>query len=338
MTNFNDFLHARAGAPHFFRKLRLGQPVKVVAFGTSMSHDGYYLSRLVSSLSAAFDRTPISLEVIGLRASSVVWAPFHIDRVIAEAPDFVLLEFSINDNFMADEMTQHIQWAMRSMIDRINAAYPDCDFLHVYFAVPGEAASGPTTAINAHEVIARLYDNPSIDLAQYSESLLKDGLATWHGPRALTHDGIHHTLLAAEMIAQPFAGACVSLVAQSGTVKALPPGTETAYHRAGRTSIRALPHTGDAWEFGPPRDTMNGAWSIAAFVDEIAIAVKPGAAFHLVYTGTELFLWIYTDGGRLKLTLDGREQFIDIPVEANPQFRTFSFAFPDGNNDLRCRL
>jgi acyl-CoA thioesterase I len=86
-------LHLAAAVP---AAARPGEPVKVVTLGTSLSARGGWQEPLRHSLATCLNR---DVAVVNLAKSGMTseWGLTQIDKVVAERPDIVLVEFAVND-------------------------------------------------------------------------------------------------------------------------------------------------------------------------------------------------------------------------------------------------
>jgi acyl-CoA thioesterase-1 len=86
-------LHFAVAAPALAQS---GETVKVVTLGTSLSARGGWQEPLSRSLAACLnsDVTVVNLAKSGMTSE---WGLAQIDKVIAERPDIVLVEFAVND-------------------------------------------------------------------------------------------------------------------------------------------------------------------------------------------------------------------------------------------------
>lgn len=73
-----------------------GEALKIVTFGTSLTARGGWQEPLRNALSACGDRevTIVNLAKSGMASD---WGVTQIDKVLAEKPDIVLVEFAVND-------------------------------------------------------------------------------------------------------------------------------------------------------------------------------------------------------------------------------------------------
>jgi lysophospholipase L1-like esterase len=286
----NALLRTRDGIPRFARRLLAGEPVTAVAFGTSLTLGAAYLDRVHGAVRVAYPQASWTLINRGRNGYMSLGGVFRVAAdVLPYAPDLVVIEFAHND--VTPILVEFVRPALYGMLHQIRAAFPQCEFLFVYLALPGLAAAGPTAAMLAYEEVAQEQGIPSIDLATLCEGLVESGAAVWQGEtdRALTGDGVHHAPAAAGFIGEPFARAFLELLAQ--------PAPELA------PAARQLPAGMNAVARVRAADCLSaGVWKVRALepaeirgagIDEegLAEAVEPGATIQLAFRGTNAYCW-----------------------------------------------
>lgn len=94
-------LHLAASVPAVARP---GEAVKIVTLGTSLSARGGWQEALRLSLGACVDS---DVAVVNLAKSGMTseWGLTQIDKVVAERPDIVLVEFAVNDADLTEFMS-----------------------------------------------------------------------------------------------------------------------------------------------------------------------------------------------------------------------------------------
>jgi lysophospholipase L1-like esterase len=287
-------LSRRAGIPRFAGRVRAGQAATIVAFGTSQTLAGAYLEHIPAALRAANGDARVALINRGRNGYMTLGAAFRVaDDVLPHAPDLVLIEFAHND--VTDVLVDYVPRALEGIIGQIRRAFPECEFVFVYLALPGSAEGGPTPAMIAYEAVADYYGIPSIDLATLSEELVASRRAVWYGEegRALTIDGIHHTPAAAGFLGEPFAGAFSELLAPGGDAAPVPAPHAGAMMSVARVRAAQYLSTG-VWEVRP----LRAAELRGAGIDEegLAEAREPGASLRIGFTGTNAFAWVSGSG------------------------------------------
>jgi hypothetical protein len=71
-------------------------PVKIVAFGTSLTARGGWQGGLEAKLAACLQR-PVRVDSVAKSGETSAWALTQLDRVVAEEPDIILIELYAND-------------------------------------------------------------------------------------------------------------------------------------------------------------------------------------------------------------------------------------------------
>jgi len=72
------------------------QPLKIVAFGTSLTARGGWQPALETRLAACLQR-PVKVESVAKSGETSLWALTQVDRVVAAQPDIILIELYAND-------------------------------------------------------------------------------------------------------------------------------------------------------------------------------------------------------------------------------------------------
>ncbi len=310
-------VRARAGIPRFAARLRRGEPVTVVAFGTSMTAYGEYLHHAADALRAVPGAGEVTFVNAGMRGYVTLNAPFRVqDAVAAHAPDLVLIEFAHNDT--APLALEAIRSVLLGMMAQLWSAGP-CEFAFVYLAPRDRAAAGPTDAMLRYEDVADEFGIASIDCATFVESLARAGEITWvDGERAITRDGTHYSTLARDVVGRPFADALVALVdASTGPERDMFPELTSPFARTGLRPAHAFASEGAEWAVCPPLDHDNRI--AEAYADGRVLANRvAGATFRVPIEGTLLFGWISGTG---TVDIRGTPPFLPISYDFdNPTF------------------
>jgi len=109
-------LHLVAAVPAMAQR---GDPVKIVTLGTSLSARGGWQEPLSRALGACLNS---EIVVANLAKSGMTseWGLTQIDKVIAERPDIVLVEFAVNDADVTEFMSLARSAAnMREIVSRL---------------------------------------------------------------------------------------------------------------------------------------------------------------------------------------------------------------------------
>ena len=190
----------------FVAALAAGRKQTVITYGTSLTAGGAWVGQLQAALDA---RHPGLAKVInsGQGAMWSKWGLEHLDeRVIAKAPDAVLIEWSINDAFLeyktsADECRANLN----TMLDRILAAHPKCEIiLQVMNPPTGEHLDRRPKIADYEQVYREVAKARNLRLVDHSPqwaAVLAKGDAGW---KALVPDGIHPSAAGCEQIITPF--------------------------------------------------------------------------------------------------------------------------------------
>lgn len=100
------------------------KPLKIVAFGTSLTSRGGWQLEFQKQLSSCLAR-PVEIKSIALAGSTSQWGLTQLDRVESEAPDIILIEFYANDaalNRFTSLSTSRAN--IGSILDQLHARLP----------------------------------------------------------------------------------------------------------------------------------------------------------------------------------------------------------------------
>lgn len=111
-------------------RLASGQAQTVVTYGTSLTAGGAWVNQMRAVLETNF---PGRVKVIN-SAKGGMWSAWGVtnldERVIAKAPDVVIIEFAINDAFLQYKTSpEDARRNLENMIDRIQKARPSCEVI-----------------------------------------------------------------------------------------------------------------------------------------------------------------------------------------------------------------
>ncbi len=185
--------------------LEAGRPQTIVTYGTSLTAEGAWVAQFQGVLDASY---PGLARVVNSAASGMWcrWGVENLDeRVIAKAPDVVLIEFAINDAFLDYATTPAAaRQDLETMIDRILRARPRCEVILM--------TMNPPVGIHLERRprIADYYDVYR-DVAAQRRLMLIDHHANWQtllDQDATTFaqyvpDGIHPNALGCEQVILP---------------------------------------------------------------------------------------------------------------------------------------
>ena len=110
--------------------LKAGKQQTLVTYGTSLTAGGAWVGQLRESLAEQYPGL-INVVNAGRGAMWSTWGVDNLDqRVIARQPDTVLIEFAINDAFLAYKTSVELaRKNLENMIDRILKANPKCEIV-----------------------------------------------------------------------------------------------------------------------------------------------------------------------------------------------------------------
>lgn len=182
--------------PPFIARLQAGTPQKIVFYGTSLTQGGAWVSQVSQALEKAFPGL-VSFSNGAKSGEHSRWGVKNLEtNVLAQNPDVVFIEFSVNDAVGRFEISQEeSRRNLESMIDRIKQANPNADIIlqvmnPVIDRPPGHAGHRPQLAEyqEIYRQVGRERGLLVIDHMPAWNKLLESDEKTF---RAYVPDGLH---------------------------------------------------------------------------------------------------------------------------------------------------
>ncbi|MEL0438375.1 SGNH/GDSL hydrolase family protein [Phycobacter sp. K97] len=174
------------------------RPLRIAVFGTSLTHDEVWTHELKASLENRFDRD-IRLDVVAKPGAGSTWALEQVHQVLDLKPDWVLIEFAINDADIRDGLSvADARSTHEALLNTLVESLPNAETVLMTMS-PAQGLRGMLRPrLAAHY---RQYR----DLADQFDIGLVDLHARWlaipRASRGLQQDGLHpHPQVAANLI------------------------------------------------------------------------------------------------------------------------------------------
>lgn len=179
-------------------------PLRIVVLGTSLTERARWPQELGRALSACSGREVAVLPVAKGGAGSE-WGRGQVDRVVAAAPDLVLIEFSINDADLCDGVSlARARDNHSAILDALAAARPSAQpvlmTMSPAFGLRGWLRPWRSDHEAQYRQMAAERDIGLIDLVPVWTRALAEAPA---GPRDLMPDGLHPRPEAVTAVALP---------------------------------------------------------------------------------------------------------------------------------------
>lgn len=199
-------LSVGAGESALATNLESGRPQTVVAYGTSLTHEGAWPAQLQEAL----DRKYAGLAKVINSAQGAMWSKWGVEnldeRVISKAPDTVLIEFAINDAYLPYQTsTAECRANLETIIDRILDANPNCEIVLMTMNPPTGIHLEQRPEIEAYyEVYRQVAKERGLRLVDHYPSwlrILKEDEATFF---EYVPDGLHPEALGCQKVITPY--------------------------------------------------------------------------------------------------------------------------------------
>lgn len=165
-----------------------GRPLRITIWGTSLSHEEIWPSTLRLSLQKRL-KHPVDLNIVAWPGAGSRWGQEQAHRVAEHAPDWVLIEFAINDADIRDG--QGLVGARRShatLVQELRALQPQADIVLLTMS-PAQGLRGLLRPrLEAHY---RQYRELAEALDLGLADLYPRWLALPRAARGLQADGLH---------------------------------------------------------------------------------------------------------------------------------------------------
>lgn len=179
-----------------------GTPLRIVAFGTSLTAPPGWPEALVARLEACLGR-PVALTRVAGPGQGTTWALTQTDRVIAARPDLVLIEFAINDADAEDGIGLAASRANHGrLLDALAAGLPGAQLVLLTM----NPVAGPLQGLLRGRL--PLYSAMVRDLAAARDLPLADLTPRWQAaiaadPALRPPDGLHPEAAATVAVVAP---------------------------------------------------------------------------------------------------------------------------------------
>ena len=303
--------------------------LKIGYFGGSVTGgiggtDGYNWAVATTDwFKSNFPGANIDSKNIAWGGTSSFWGYFRMgedntgkDNLIAYKPDLVFVEFSINDAYShLTEMQSH--YYMEGIIKKLRAANPKMDIVIVIITDKSKQDS-ETQSSTAHKAVAAHYGIPTIDVGKALVKEIKDKGAKWEDyVTDIVHPNNKGYKVYADCIAQYLNGKLISSPDKSGykdhakpandlvsnqstgsyLIKADSITTQTGFTAINSNSVNC-PDLGGKHMFGKQGSKMTVEFE--------------GRGFGILCDGG--------NGGKIKVTVDGKSVTIDVMGENNFEY------------------
>lgn len=326
-------LRARNGLPNLMERLskQTGEPVRVAYLGGSITAAPGWRVKSLEWFQRRYPEAKFEEINAAIGGTGSDLGVFRLEQdVLRHRPDFLFVEFAVNDGGAAPE---RIHQAMEGIVRKTWRANPRTDICFVYTVsepfLADLQAGRCSRAASAMEEVADHYGIPSIHLGIEPARMVTSGELVFKAERpaaadllkkpwVFSSDGVHPLVETGhELYLQAIARSWERLEAQGGT---------PAAHELAR------PFREDHWEAAkliPLRDIeLEGTWQLldsqqhdlakrfTRFLPELWQTGEPGASLRFRFRGSLAGIYdlVGPDCGQLSLKLDGK------PAAVRPRF------------------
>lgn len=303
----------------FDRRAREGDVLNVVFLGGSLTWGAQatdpmrtsYRARISRRLEEEYPKARFRFWDAAIGGTGSQLAAFRLERdVLKREPDFVFLDFTINDNPYGEPDVDRLA-SYESLVRRlVGVGVP---VVQAIFAAKGDVMPGPKPRPldAAHKAIAAAYGLPTGDAVGLMRAKVVDGEVTadelWDCPPDVTHPGDRGYALYAEAVWEAFVRAVKEKIVCRIPAKMLHADTYMTVNRARISGLGGLP---SGWRVGQPhRNAVAFDFVMSRWADDVVIAEGAAAPLRLKVRGTNIL--IFGEGtpssGSYEVRIDGGE-------------------------------
>ncbi|MBO9637914.1 MAG: SGNH/GDSL hydrolase family protein [Siphonobacter aquaeclarae] len=350
------YFRVRQGLPHFFSRLKAGQPVRIAYLGGSITEAGggwrdqsadwfrqQYPKATVSQIAAGIGGTGSDLGVFRLQS-----------QVLDQHPDLVFVEFAVNDN---GKKPEQIHRAMEGIVRKIRKNNSHTDICFVY-TLTGDMApilrEGrlPVSAASM-EQIAEHYGIPTVHMGLRVVALAGEGKLIFKGKKedypdkiVFSPDNVHPYAETGHKFYTEALADAMKVLAQkdAGKSRRLPkPYRKDNWENARMIPATELVREGNWQVLTPETDPV--AKQLRSRFPVVLKASEPGAALVIRYKGAVCGLYdvIGSGCGQYTVTAEGSPDTLIPRFDGfATYYRSHYFFFPDssgkGTHTLRLQV
>ena len=334
----------RQGLPRVAVKLAQGKPITIAYFGGSITQADGYRVMTTARLRERFPKSTITEINAGVGGTgSDLGAHRLAQDVIRHKPDFVFVEFAVNDGNESHDVAAAVEGIVRHILREI----PDCDIAFVYTLTQSNLAEHMADrlppASRLHEPVAEHYGLPSIDVALDAARRLHVGELKWED---FSSDMCHPLPAGHALYANVIAAALAECFAVKPPVA--PPAVPRPRHaqpweHANMLTVDPQRHRFQGWSYRPL--VNRGGWECFDGVLESDSSDESHiATFDFDGTAVGLYYFLGPDSGNVTWSIDNgpwqETKLWDRFAEQfqRPSYQTLVANLKPGRHQLRVRV
>ncbi|MEY3897514.1 MAG: hypothetical protein RLZZ214_3035 [Verrucomicrobiota bacterium] len=179
----------RAGMPNLFAKLEKGEPVTIAYYGGSITAGPGWRNFTLDWFRNQYPKAKITELNASLGGSGSLIGVFRADHdLVAQKPDAVFIEFSLNDVADVRDRPAEVAGALEGIIRKLRASKPDTDVCLAYTLHSSGVEllnQGKFSAsVSLHESIAEHYGIPTIHMGVEAARMAKEDNLVFTAPKS----------------------------------------------------------------------------------------------------------------------------------------------------------
>lgn len=336
---YSDYYKVRGGANNFLYVVTKKKEATVAFLGGSITFNPGWRDKVTGYLKERFPDTKFRFIMAGIPSLGSLPHAFRLKRDLLDSGkiDLLFIEAAVNDRVNGTDSLTQVR-DLEGIVRHAKRTNPLLDMVMMSFADPdknNDYAKGKTPAeVVNHELIARYYNLPSINLAKEVYDKINNKEFSW----ADDFKDLHPSPFGQEIYFATMKSLLQKLMAQSvksPVTKALPKPLNRANFEHGNYYNISNARHDENWVLNNNWAPTDGLGTRPGFVNvPMLTANKPGAALTLPFTGTAIGMGIVSggDAGIVSYAIDnGPYKEIDLFTPWSNSLHLPWYVLFDGN-------
>lgn len=312
---YDPYIQTGDGSRNFYATIGKGQQVTVAFLGGSITNMQGWRNKVDSFLRVTYPATQFRFINAGIPSLGSLPHAFRLQRDVLDSGkiDLLFLEAAVNDQANGTDSLTQVH-TLEGIVRHARKANPNMNIIMMAFADPSKTKDYDNNRIPAevanHEMIARHYNLPFINLAKEVHDRMRNGEFSWEKDFKDLHPSPFGQQLyfatIRELLQRSFAQASLVHVLKVQSYKLPKALNKQALENGSYYSIENATHDG-GWELNPDWTPTDGLSTRPGFVHRpMLVATTRGATLTLPFEGTAIGIAIVSgkDAGMLYYSID----------------------------------
>ncbi|AYL96446.1 SGNH/GDSL hydrolase family protein [Mucilaginibacter celer] len=352
---YNEYFNVRNGLANSLNLFKTNKTATVAFLGGSITYNPGWREKIIRYLTERFPATSFHFIQAGIPSLGSVPHAFRLQRDVLDSGrvDLMFVEAAVNDNVNGLDSLTEVK-TLEGIVRHAKTTNPAMDIVMMEFVDPDKIRdydNGKTPfQIANHELIARYYGLPSINLAKEVTDKLNNREFSWQYDFKDLHPAVYGQELYFASIKSLLDNCFDNAVLTTGAKpanKTLPKPLNAFSISNGQYYSITNAKNLNGWSINPDWAPTDNVGTRDGFVHKpMLIATKPGSSLTLPFKGSAIGMAIVSgpDAGIINYSIDGSaEKQMDLYTQYSswlylPWYVTFSTDLKKGNHTLKLTI